>query len=174
MQPNFPVLALIATFFVLTAEPVAAQTTTPKPRPHIYTALSLQDFSDALNLLGLANQLEAIDGQNVVANARLVVADGITWFVYGYNCQDSAQTCTELQFRAVFDLHAKIGLQPPDLNEWNRKSRFVRAYSTNNQEALVLEMDAYLGGGVTLSNLTDQALLWRQALAGFGQQMKNP
>ncbi len=56
---------------------------------------------------------------------------------------------------------------PFDIDQWNRNKRFVRAYRSTSGQALILEMDIYLAGGVTLSNITDQILLWRQSLREF-------
>jgi len=54
-----------------------------------------------------------------------------------------------------------------DIDQWNRENRFVRAYRSPSGNALILEMDVYLAGGVALGNVTDQILLWRQSLRKF-------
>jgi hypothetical protein len=136
-------------------------------QPVIYTELTINDVAETLDLLGLAYQLEPVAGEGIVADTRLVVLDKMTWFLYGYNCNGEQQKCSELQIRAVIQHTINDGKRPDLLNTWNRKSRFVRAYSSVSDKAIILEMDIYLAGGVALGNITDQFLLWRQSLSEF-------
>lgn len=149
------------------AEPKAA-----KPQPTIYSSLHMQDVTEALDLLGLEHQTQEIDGQEVVADVRLVVRDRIVWFMYGYNCHDQTQNCSELQMRALIEQNEAAGNQLENLNQWNRQNRFVRAYTSSSGKTVVLEMDIYLAGGIALGNLTDQILLWRQSLREFSVFLK--
>ncbi|VAV93898.1 hypothetical protein MNBD_ALPHA06-1754 [hydrothermal vent metagenome] len=164
-------LALILVCFGIFWQPALGADTTSKPQS-ILSALSMTDLGETLDLLGLAYEPQKIDGQKVVANTRLVVADGVTWFVYGYNCQDGEDICSEFQMRAVLQTQKNQNGTRFDLEQWNRDNRFVRAYASSTGQALVLEMDVYLAGGVMLSNVTDQILLWRQSLRKFSLELQ--
>jgi len=132
----------------------------------------MNDVAETIDLLGLEHSTQTIKGENIVADTRLIVSDGIIWFIYGYNCTQTPQNCSELQFRAVIEYKANEQQPLLDLNLWNAKNRFVRAYTTPGAKTVILEMDVYLAGGVTLSNVTDQILLWRQSLRKFLQSME--
>ncbi|MBL4597192.1 MAG: YbjN domain-containing protein [Robiginitomaculum sp.] len=133
----------------------------------VHTAFTIQDLAETLDLLGLKYTQEPVDGLGVIADNRLVVDDGVVWFIYGYNCQDAEQSCTEFQMRAVIQETKQAANTLLDIDQWNRENRFVRAYRSPSGNALILEMDVYLAGGVALGNVTDQILLWRQSLRKF-------
>ncbi|PHR57143.1 MAG: hypothetical protein COA47_12085 [Robiginitomaculum sp.] len=140
----------------------------------LYSSLTMQDAGETLDLLGLPYHAEAVNSGGVVANTRLVVADGLVWFMYGYNCQGRIESCPELQLRAVITPEQTTQEPSWDLDYWNRQNRFVRAYQSGSGKAVILEMDIYLAGGVALTNITDQILLWRQSLREFALYLKIP
>ncbi len=136
----------------------------------IYAAMTMQDVAETLDLLGLTHQQQDIEGKNIVANTRLAVMDGVTWFIYGYNCTKPdarPQACGELQLRALIETQADPEQNSISLNQWNQQNRFARVYTSDSDKTIILEMDIYLSGGITLSNFVDQLLLWRGSLRKF-------
>ncbi len=170
----FSTMAAIATFWFGATGVRADASRTNRYHQQLYSSLTMQDAGETLDLLGLPYHAEAVNSNGVVANTRLVVADGLVWFMYGYNCKGRIESCPELQLRAVITSEQISAQSSWDLDHWNRQNRFVRAYQSGSGKAVILEMDIYLAGGVALTNITDQILLWRQSLREFSLYLKTP
>lgn len=132
----------------------------------VYQSLSPQDVMEILILNGLSADTQAINGGEVVANQRVVVADRIAWIVYLYNCGEDGR-CSDIQFRAAF---SGTGATLEEMNDWNSSHRFTRAYRTGDGEA-VLEMDVNAKGGVTVGHVSSLIPLWRAALERYYLQL---
>jgi len=127
----------------------------------VYQSLSPNDVMEILLLNGLPADTEPIDGGDVVADQRVVVADRLVWFVYLYNCEDGR--CSDIQLRTAF---AGAGPSLDAMNDWNRAHRFTRAYRTSDGDA-VLEMDINAEGGVTVGHISSLVPIWREAMSRY-------
>lgn len=88
--------------------------------------------------------------------------DGTKYGIYFYGCNDG-KNCRSIQFSAGW-AGTKVTLA--DLDEWNRTTRFGKAYLDKDGDPR-LEMDVNLDGGVTRKNLDDVVDWWQVSLKGF-------
>ena len=91
--------------------------------------------------------------------------DGTRFAVYFYECNDEKVACRSVSFSASW---ATKDVTLEAVNEWNRASRFGRAYLGTDGEP-VLEYDVNLFGSVTETNFEDSVDWWRIVLQSFEQ-----
>lgn len=148
------------------------------PPPHRVLALGLALASPAIS-----QSLEMIDGTDQFAfvevagrfgEARLdrgrdnpVVVGTMNGVNYGLFLMGCDPACSSVQFYATWR-GARIG--PDRINEWNRMSRFAKAY-LNVRGTPTLEMDVNIDGGVTRANFIDTFELWRVLSTGFARNV---
>lgn len=152
--------ALMAVPLALAASPGHAQRA-----EGVYESLTIEDVEQILLLNGLTVISEPVDGENVVADDRVVVDDFSRWHVYLYNCREDG--CGDVEFRVAFE-NAEPELEA--LNAWNARYRFTRAYRSRDGLA-VLSMDVNADGGVTVANFSALIPLWRRSVARFANSL---
>ena len=89
--------------------------------------------------------------------------DGTPFAVFFYECNDEKAECRSVSFSARW---AVSGISLETVNEWNRVSRFGRAY-LDGEGRPVLEYDVNLFGSVTEANFEDYVDWWRIVLESF-------
>jgi hypothetical protein len=89
-------------------------------------------------------------------------ADGRNFHIYLYDCKDGR--CGSLQFSTGFD--TKGAFSADKMNDWNRDSRWARAYVDKSNDPWV-EYDVDLTPGGTYELLDDEFGTWRGALGRF-------
>lgn len=102
-------------------------------------------------------------GEDPMISGRI---EGVKYAVYMYGCKAVTDECTSLRF------YAGWVTDTPDrklVNDFNRDFRFAKSY-VDNDEDIVLEMDANLRGGVSRSHVDDQFDWWRIVLEKFTEQ----
>lgn len=88
--------------------------------------------------------------------------DGTKYGIYFYGCKEGKK-CRSVQFSAGW-AGSKVTLE--QLDEWNRTTRFGKAYLDKDGDPR-LEMDVNLDGGVTRKNFDDWVDWWKVSLKGF-------
>ncbi len=91
--------------------------------------------------------------------------DGTRFAVYFYECNEKKVECRSVSFSASWATSA-VSLEA--VNEWNKVSRFGRAYIDDDGEP-VLEYDVNLFLSVTEGNFEDSVDWWRVVLQSFEQ-----
>jgi hypothetical protein len=100
----------------------------------------------------------AKDGSQNVYSA----SDGVGFHIYPYDCKN--KRCGSFEFSAGFD--TKGALSPQKINEWNKKTRWVRSYVDDVNDPW-LEYDVDLTPGGTYDLLDDEFALWRDRISKF-------
>jgi len=90
---------------------------------------------------------------------------GINFHIKLYDCK--ADRCSSMQFFAGFDTHGR--LSAPQMNEWNKTKRFVKAYVDSTNDPW-LEFDVDLAPGGSYDLLNDELAIWNLALPAFVKQ----
>ncbi|WP_051333814.1 YbjN domain-containing protein [Mesorhizobium sp. WSM3224] len=83
--------------------------------------------------------------------------EGVKYVVYFYGCEDH-ENCKSLQFSTGYT----DPLTAEQANAWNRKYRWVKAYSGDGSN---FRMDVSFAGGITRANLEEQFSNW-DSMAG--------
>ncbi len=94
--------------------------------------------------------------------------EGLYYFAYYYGCNDDGTGCNSIQLRATWTVDS-ISLE--HLNEWNRTTRFGKAYVESDGD-VALEMEVNLDFGVTPNNLDDTFDWWRIGLIEFAEHLQ--
>jgi len=100
----------------------------------------------------------AKDGsQNIVS-----ASDGTDFEIYPDDCKN--KRCGTFEFSAAFDTKGTFTAQK--INEWNKKTKWVRAYVDGVNDPW-MEFDIDLTPGGTYELLNDQFAIWRDRLSKF-------
>ena len=155
----------------------------PVEPPVVIEAVGATQVADILRALNYRAELaQERSGDPVVLAEALPREDeaqeddpavGLRFAVLFYDCEGSAQAearrCGSLVLHASF---AMVGDAHTirDINEWDRLTRYSRAYF-DRQGHPVLERDIVLSGGVTLEWLSRRLGEWRRGLGGFAERL---
>ena len=90
--------------------------------------------------------------------------DGTPFAIYLYDCRKDR--CASLQYEASFSNAENISLAR--LNNWNRQSRYVRAY-LDRSGRVIGEYDIDIAPGMDAKGLDHSLRRWRSALSRFRQ-----
>ena len=90
--------------------------------------------------------------------------DGTPFAIYLYDCRKDR--CASLQYEASFSNTENISLAR--LNNWNRQSRYIRAY-LDRSGRVIGEYDLDIAPGMGGKGLDHSLRRWRSALARFKQ-----
>ena len=90
-------------------------------------------------------------------------AEGVNFTIYFYDCQNG-DNCRSIQFHAGFDTRAVM--TPEQMNQWNRRKRYTRAYVTDNGDPII-KYDINMDYGVERLNFADSFDIWRLLLSDF-------
>ena len=90
--------------------------------------------------------------------------DGTPFAIYLYDCKKDR--CASLQYEASFSNTENISLAR--LNNWNRQSRYIRAYLDRSGRVLG-EYDLDIAPGMDGKGLDHSLRRWRSALSRFKQ-----
>ena len=125
--------------------------------------LKTEDVADWLKRQHLDAQ---IDEPGAGASATVVRSqvDGTPFAIYLYECRKDR--CASLQYEASFSNTENISLAR--LNNWNRQSRYVRAY-LDRSGRVIGEYDLDIAPGVDAKGLDHSFRRWRSALSRFKQ-----
>ena len=102
------------------------------------------------------------DGEANVYSA----AEGTGFHIFLYDCKKSF--CGSIQFSVGFD--TKGSFNTTQLNTWNRKNRWVRAFLDDSNDPW-LEYDVDLTPGGTYEILDDEFTIWRGQLKKFAEMV---
>ena len=91
-------------------------------------------------------------------------AEGTTFKIYFYDCDEAKLRCKALQFSAGFDLKTPLALEKA--NEWNRKNRYLKVYLDDDGDPYV-QYDVNVNAGRTLAGLDDDFGVWTGMLGDF-------
>ncbi|MEO5755868.1 MAG: YbjN domain-containing protein [Mesorhizobium sp.] len=94
-------------------------------------------------------KLDKDDSGDPMVSGRL---EGVKYVIYFYGC-DNHEMCKSLQFSAGYT----DAFTPEQANEWNKKYRWVKAYSGEGSN---FKMDVSFIGGITKANLEEQFSNW--------------
>jgi hypothetical protein len=125
--------------------------------------LKTEDIADWLRRQHLDAQ---IDEPRAGATATVVrsTLDGTPFAIYLYDCRKDR--CASLQYEASFSNTENISLAR--LNNWNRQSRYVRAY-LDRSGRVIGEYDLDIAPGMDAKGLDHSLRRWRSALSRFRQ-----
>ena len=88
--------------------------------------------------------------------------DGTRYGLFFYGCKAN-KDCDDIQLNAAW---SGVEVTNEDLNNWNRKARYSKAYLDNEGDP-VLEMTVNLDHGVSARNLEDSFNWWNRAVKAF-------
>lgn len=91
----------------------------------------------------------------------------INYVVYFYGCTKGLN-CSSIQLRATWSID-HVSLE--HINEWNRTTRFGKAYVEEDGDAAI-EMEVNLDYGVTRDNLEDTFDWWRIGLTEYVDHLR--
>lgn len=94
--------------------------------------------------------------------------NGVNYVAYFYGCT-KGRDCSSIQLRATWSIDF-VSLE--HINEWNRTTRFGKAYVEEDGDA-ALEMEVNLDFGVTRDNLEDTFDWWRIGLEEYVEHLRN-
>jgi len=94
-------------------------------------------------------KLDKDDGGDPMISGRL---EGMKYVIYFYGCENH-ETCKSLQFSSGYTDPFTV----EQANEWNKKFRWVKAYSGDGSN---FKMDVSFVGGITKANLEEQFSNW--------------
>ncbi len=134
----------------------------------VYDRVTAETVHDVLLLNGLRVLTQQVDGEQVVADNRLAVDDFSAWYVYLYNCREG-EGCGDVEFRVAY---SGVDASLEDMNAWNARYRFTRAYRSGDYA--VLSMDINADGGVTVEAISAMVPVWRRAIARFANSLAPP
>lgn len=137
--------------------------------------LALLVPAQAQSLLTGADSAEILNAARGYGAARLVEHDngglqitgrieGLPYEVYFQNC-DSDGNCEDLNFHLSLP---ELSLTAEQINDWNYRKRFGRAYLDPNGVAAI-EMDLDLTHGVTAEHLDAQFGIWSMIMQQFAE-----
>ncbi len=144
------------------AEPVAQAVAEAKQTKFINA--TPKDIGEVLRYNGYDFKSETYDGKEVL----IVDIDGITSVIQFYGKEPEFDS---IQLYAGFVAEGTI--ERGRVNDWNKSSRFTRAYIDNEGDP-VLEMDLNFSfGGIAERQLEDWLYLWEISLSSFHQHIYN-
>jgi hypothetical protein len=94
-------------------------------------------------------KLDKDDGGDPMVSGRL---EGMKYVIYFYGCENH-EKCKSLQFSSGYTDAFTVD----QANEWNKKYRWVKAYSGDGSN---FKMDVSFIGGITKANLEEQFSNW--------------
>ena len=153
------IVAAIAAIALCFAQPAAA-------RDIPSAGLTLEQVATWLQNAGYRAEIRTENGKRNVYSG----SDGRNFHISMYDCK-GGDVCGSLQFWVGFD--TKGAFNPSQINQWNRKNRWVRAYVDDVNDPW-LEMDVDLTPGGTYENLNDEFAIWRDSLKRFHEQNALP
>ena len=125
--------------------------------------LKAEDIADWLKRQHLDAQMDEPRADALVTVVRSTI-DGTPFAIYLYDCKKDR--CASLQYEASF-ANAE-GLSLTKLNNWNRQSRYVRAY-LDRSGRVIGEYDLDVAPGMDGKGLDHSLRRWRSALSRFRQ-----
>jgi len=133
-------------------------------RAEMVTAQNVQSVVKAMQAAGYKAEVgKGDDGDPLIVSAT----NGSQFWVYFYNCTKNVD-CRTIQFNSGYDKKASL----EELNAWNAKQRFSRAYAHTNGNAR-LEMDLDLDdGGISVELFKDNLEYWDVVSANFAKHIK--
>ncbi|MBN9222612.1 MAG: YbjN domain-containing protein [Mesorhizobium sp.] len=94
-------------------------------------------------------KLDKDDGGDPMVSGRL---QGMKYVIYFYGCENH-ENCKSIQFSSGYTDAFTV----EQANEWNKKYRWVKAFSGDGSN---FKMDVSFAGGITKSNLEEQFSNW--------------
>jgi hypothetical protein len=94
-------------------------------------------------------KMDKDDGGDPMISGRL---EGVKYVIYFYGCENH-ENCKSLQFSAGYT----DPFTEEQANAWNKKYRWVKAYSGDGSN---FKMDVSFAGGITRANLEEQFSNW--------------
>ncbi|GIX15702.1 MAG: hypothetical protein KatS3mg118_3661 [Paracoccaceae bacterium] len=141
-------LALLA---LAAARPAAAQSM-DSAQPGLISQILHED--------GYKAAIETDSGGNPVIRSA---AQGVNFSIYFYGCREG-RDCTSVQFSSGFRM--RDPLSPDQVNDWNGRKRFARAWRDSDGNAF-LRMDVLVSGGLGEENFRQQFKLWTVLLNDY-------
>ncbi len=137
------------------------------PCPRLLTAGEIETILARAKSLGAAErQPDDVFGAWILAEV-----DGLVYSISFLNCEEGVESCTTLQFRAIWNSEGAHTTEM--MNAWNRDWRFAKAFINASGNA-TLEYDVSLAGGVTLANFSETLAWWVDLLAAFSETVIEP
>jgi hypothetical protein len=121
------------------------------------------EVADYLTSLGYKAKAMADANGNAIVQTSI---EGTTVNVYFYNCQ--GERCGEIQFSAGWQMPKAP--TPEAVNAWNSQKRLARAYTSQANDALFLEMDLNLQDTTSNKQIDEYLRLWSVLLGSFKKQ----
>ncbi|TGQ63660.1 YbjN domain-containing protein [Mesorhizobium sp. M00.F.Ca.ET.186.01.1.1] len=94
-------------------------------------------------------KMDKDDGGDPMVSGRL---QGMKYVIYFYGCEDH-EKCKSIQFSSGYT----DAFTAEQANEWNKKYRWVKAFSGDGSN---FKMDVSFAGGITKANLEGQFTNW--------------
>ena len=116
--------------------------------PEIITAPDPNAILDIAKGYGSA-KLDKDDGGDPMVSGRL---EGMKYVIYFYGCENH-EKCKSIQFSSGYTDAFTV----EQANEWNKKFRWVKAYSGDGSN---FKMDVSFTGGITKANLEEDFSNW--------------
>ena len=142
------------------AAPATPASEAPAATPTAPQGLTRNELASYLNSIGYGTKVTTDPAGNTIVKTA---AEGVTFSVYFYNCKDDR--CPELQFSAGWPM-----AKPPSaetVNAWNKGRRFARAYLTEDNAALFVEMDMNLTDAQSNAQIDEYLRYWKMLLEAF-------
>ena len=92
--------------------------------------------------------------------------EGTRYGIYFYGCSEG-KNCNQIQFATGW---GEIKVPMDEINEWNRKRRYGKAYLDKDGDPMV-EMMVNINYGVTTKNLEDTFDWWTKVMKDFGENV---
>ena len=146
----------LASGAVLADVPAASPAPAPAPSVHALPAggMTAAEVASWLQSGDFAASVESTtDGSHRVSSG----SDGMTWHVYMFDCSNGDR-CGSMQF--YMGVENNGSLTKEHMNDWNRDSRWGRAYISESGKSWV-EMDVDLSPGGSYEMLNDELATWR-------------
>ncbi len=127
-----------------------------------------RDIDKILQIAGSYGPAELVD-QSAAAPIIRGEMDGVVYLITFYGCAEVGQSCTDVQFAALWDAGADLSPTGPDLprvNEWNRDRRFGNAY-IDVDGVVILKMEMNIEHGAERGTVVSTFEWWRLALRNF-------
>ena len=90
-------------------------------------------------------------------------AQGVAFDIYFYGCHKGPR-CSSIQFTSAF--HVEGGMKLAEINSWNRKNRFGRAYLDDVNDPFI-EMDLDVEHGFTTEAVDNNIDTWDAVVGAF-------
>ncbi len=146
-------VSLITGFLLISAPALQAQ--------EMISPKNAIDIAEAIRDLGYRAKLEkdSVGDPMISSNAA-----GLNYAVFFYSCNDGSG-CQSIQLSASFTLNESS--DKPDLNEWNRINRYVKAHWAEDGD-IVVKFDINMWGpGISTDAFVESLNVWERQLDDF-------